>query len=240
MLRLLLALLIVVAALPAAAAEPVVPTPYHATYAVSYRGFNVGLLHFELRSPEAGVLVFETRAEPSLPARLLVSAAAFERSRMHIDGQGVRPLSWVLEDGKKGSEKDGHLAFGWAEQKVSGEVKEKPVALPVEPGLQDRLSIQIAVMTTLLRGEVPGTFPMIDGDEIKHYSYTPAGSASLKTKTGDFATVSYESTRPGSIRVSRVWYAPALGYLPVRAEQKRKGKVETVMELVSVQGRGDR
>ena len=43
----------------------------------------------------------------------------------------------------------------------------------------------------------------------------------------------YESTRDGSSRVSRFWLAPQFDYAPVRAEQIRKGKVETVMTLVS-------
>jgi hypothetical protein len=38
--------------------------------------------------------------------------------------------------------------------------------------------------------------------------------------------------------VSRVWHAAALGQVPVRAEQVRKGKVETVMELIELD-RGD-
>lgn len=233
MLRLAFVLIATAALLPTIA-EAVTPVPYTATYVVSYRGFNAGLLHFVLRSEEPGKFVYETRADPSLMARLFVSGKAVERSVMQIDANGVRPLSWFMEDGKPGDEKDGALEFAWDEERVGGTVAGKRVELPTERGLQDRLSFQIAVMSALLRSDEPGTIPMVDDGKIKRYSYTRAGSERIKTKAGEFETVLYESTRPGSNRLSRVWHAPALGHIPVRAEQLRKGRVETVMELEKV------
>lgn len=234
MLQLAMALM-AAAVMTAPITEPVNPSPYAATYSVRYRGFNVGLLHFELRKGVPGTFVYESRAEPGLLARLIVGNNAVERSVMHIDASGVRPLSWYLDDGKSGNDKDGVLEFGWDENRVSGVVEGERVELATESGLQDRLSLQIAVMTALLRGREPGTIALIDGDKIKRYSYTRAGNERIRTKAGTFETVLYESTRPGSSRISRVWHAPELGYIPVRAEQMRNGKVETVMELLKTE-----
>jgi hypothetical protein len=222
-------------AMPTMIADPVTPAPYVATYAVNYRGLNAGLLHFELRGEETDKFVYESHAEPGLLASLIVSSKAVERSVMRIDANGVRPLSWFVDDGKPGQEDDGALAFAWDEERVSGTMEGKRVELPIVPGLQDRLSFQIAVITALLRAREPGTIPMLDDGRIKHYSYTRSGTERIKTQAGEFETILYESTRPGSDRVSRVWHAPALGYIPVRAEQRRKGMVETVMELVKVE-----
>src|SRR5690606_15321781 len=102
--------LIACALLPpaAGAAESTLPRPFSATYEVSYRGIRAGSLTFTLSSDAStGRYVFETRAQPSLLARLVVSGGAFERSVMQIDAQGVRPLEWQLEDGKSGDDKDG-------------------------------------------------------------------------------------------------------------------------------------
>jgi len=227
--------LIAAVAMPTMIAEPVTPAPYIATYVVYYRGLNAGLLHFELRSEKPDTFVFESHAEPGLLASLIVSGNAVERSVIRIDANGVRPLSWFMDDGKPGHEDDGALAFAWDEERVSGTMEGKRVEMPTIPGLQDRLSFQIAVMTALLRAREPGTIPMIDDGRIKRYSYTRSGPERMKTQAGEFETILYESTRPGSNRVSRVWHAPALGYIPVRAEQRRKGTVETVMELIRVE-----
>ena len=41
--------------------------------------------------------------------------------------------------------------------------------------------------------------------------------------------------RDGSTRVTKVWHAPALGYLPVQAVQYRKGRPEVQMRLLSLE-----
>jgi len=225
----------VVLPLPFAAATDLVPAPYTATYSVSYQGITAGQLHFELRADEDGRFVYETHATPGLLASFLVSRKAIERSIIRIDADGVRPLFWFLDDGKSGKENDGALIFAWDEKRVTGTVQGERVDLPTEPGLQDRLSFQVAAMTALWRGREPGTIPVLDDNRIKPYSYIRQGAARIKTPAGEFETVLYESTRPRSKRLSRIWHAPAIGYIPVRFERLNRGKVETVMELVSVE-----
>ncbi|MFM8516437.1 MAG: hypothetical protein ACKODA_00935, partial [Nevskiaceae bacterium] len=44
-------------------------------------------------------------------------------------------------------------------------------------------------------------------------------------------TVVWSSHRPSSDRVTRVWYAPSLGFLPVQAERKRGDRLEWSMRL---------
>jgi hypothetical protein len=75
---------------------------------------------------------------------------------------------------------------------------------------------------------------MLDKDRIKEYTYTYEGEARLKTNLGELDTVIYRSQRAGSKRVTRTWYAPALGYVAVRGEQVREGKREWLMEIRSL------
>lgn len=225
-------LLIVFAAVGLANTDPPALEPFTATYAVTFRGIEAGTLHMELRrEADTGHLVYETRANPSMLARFVVSANALERSVMEVTPDGIRPLTWHLDDGKSSTKRDGALRFDWMQQSVSGEIEDKKIELQAVPRVQDRLSIQVEVMRALAQGAEPGTIPLIDDERIKEYTYKKSGTATLDTKLGKLDTVIYESTRPGSSRVSRVWHAPSLGYLPVRAEQIRKGKVETVMVL---------
>jgi hypothetical protein len=235
--RLVLTMIAAAVLLPALAAAAPSPAPFSATYSVSFRGIHAGQLFSTLRNQAPGEFVYETRAKPSGLAKLFISSKAVERSVMRIDSRGVRPISWFSDDGKSGNGRDSTLEFAWEEKRVSGVVEGKDVELPTEPTLQDRLSVQVAVITALLRAEEFGNVAIVD-DEIKQYSYTRAGTEKIRTEAGEFETIIYESTRPGSSRVSRFWHAPALGYVPVRAEQVRKGKVETVMELLKVQRTG--
>ncbi|MBL8270809.1 DUF3108 domain-containing protein [Steroidobacter sp.] len=220
----------------AARSEAVLPKPFTATYEVTYRGMRAGQLTFKLsRDAATGHYTYETTAAPSMLARFVVSSAAVERSVMEIGPEGVRPVEWHLDDGKSGTAKDGKLHFDWAKNVATGEIEGEQISLPLEAGLQDRLSIQIDVVTSLLRGEEPGLIPLIDDNRIKRYSYTKKEAAVIETKLGKLDTVLYESTREGSNRQSRFWLVPKMEYLAARAEQVRKGKVETVMTLLSVQ-----
>ncbi len=219
-----------------ARAETMTPQPFTATYAVTYRGLGAGTLQMQLqRDPQSGQYTFETRVNPSLLARFAISSNAVERSVMEIDDDGVRPLQWRMDDGKSGDKGDGTLAFDWSQRAVNGAFHGAPVALTAEAGLQDRQSIQIQVMTDLLRGREPGAVPMVNDDQIRQYAYTRGANSPVETKLGKVDAVLYESTRQGSSRVSRVWHAPSFGYVPVRAEQVRKGKVETVMTLIALE-----
>lgn len=213
-----------------------VPKPFSATYAVSYRGIGAGTITFTFsHDPATGRYTYETHPNPGVLARLFVSSAAVERSVMQIDDGGTRPIEWQLDDGKSSKAKDGELLFDWSHNTVTGTVEGEPVNLTAEPGTQDRSSIQIAVTTALLRGVEPGTIALIDDNRIKRYVYTKKEQATVDSALGKLDTVIYESTREGgSSRTSRFWMAPSLEYLPVRAEQIRKGKIETVMVLQRV------
>jgi hypothetical protein len=219
-----------------ARSETILPKPFTATYDVTYRGMRGGQLTFKLSRDEAtGRYTYETTVDPSMLARFVIGSAAVERSVMEIGPEGVRPIEWRLDDGKSGTAKDGELNFDWNRNLATGIVENEKIELPLEAGLQDRLSIQIDVVTSLLRGEEPGLIPLIDDNRVKRYSYVKKQAASIDTKLGKLDTVVYESTRQGSDRQSRFWLVPNMEYLAARAEQVRKGKVETVMTLVSFQ-----
>ncbi|MBB6091417.1 hypothetical protein HNQ60_000263 [Povalibacter uvarum] len=216
-------------------ATATLPKPFVATYAVTFRGLNAGTLRMEFRqdsSPQRYVL--ETRASPSALASFVVSSAAFERTILEVTPDGLRPVQWELDDGKSGNKGDGQLTFNWTDLTVSGSYEGQPVKLALEPGMQDRLSIQLGAMTSLLQGHEPGTIAMVNGDNIRHYTYTRGKTETVQSKLGALDTVVYESTRPNSNRISRVWHAPSLEFIAARAEQIRKGKVETVMTLVEL------
>ena len=219
----------------AAKSDAIVPKPFTAVYEVSYRGMRAGLLTLKLSRDDAtGRYTYQTSADPSMLARFFVSSAAMERTVMEIGPDGVRPLEWQFDDGKSSTAKDGHLTFDWARNVATGEIEGEKIELPLEPGLQDRLSIQVDVVTSLLRGEQPGTIPLIDDNRVKRYNYVKKETTSIDTKLGKLDAVVYESTREGSDRQARFWMIPNMEYVAARAEQIRKGKVETVMVLQSV------
>ena len=210
--------------------------PYKARYQVSYRGLSGGQIENSMsRSSVAGQWLYETRAYPSLLGRVAVSPNARERSVMQVTPAGVRPLTFDFNDGSDSSTKDVRFKFDWAAGSVRGEAEGVPFEMPVRPGMQDTASVQAAMIIELLAGRAPTGFPILTGRKLHDYRYWSEGKATVMTPYGQFDAVVWAFQRDGSTRLTKVWHAPALGFVPVQAIQYRKGQAETQMKLVNFQ-----
>lgn len=199
--------------------------PYIAEYDVKYGSLSVGTSRTELRRATLpGEWLIESRTTASGLARLIAGGTLVQRSTFQVDDGAMRPLSYRFDDGMKRSEKDVTLDFDWAAGRVKGVSEGKPVDLASETGLQDAASMQAFVLLRLSGGEEPGIVPMIEKNKIKYYRYTLLRRERLKTALGVFDTLVYRSARDGKARETLLWYAPALGYVSVQAEQREDGK----------------
>jgi len=233
--RLGVAALVGLAAATAAASGPAKePQPYVARYQASYRGISGGQIENGLRrGAKPGEWLYETRAYPNLLGRVAVSPQARERGTMRISSDGVRPLSFAFDDGSDNLAKDVRFTFDWSEGRVRGEAQGEPFDLPLKPGTHDTASVQAAMIVELLAGREPQGFTILMGSKLREYRYWSEGRATVATPLGEFETVVWANRRDGSDRITRVWHAPALGFVPVQAVQYRKGKAETQLKIVS-------
>ncbi len=210
---------------PAAGAADAVLAPFLADYDVRYGNMAVGTSRTELsRSNPAGHWVIETRSSASGFARIIATGTLMQRSSFEVGPAGLRPLSYRFDDGTRRTGRDVTLEFDWRTGRVRGTAEEEPVEIATSPGLQDAASIQALVFARLRGGSELGSIPMIEKDRVKHYRYTYLRRERLKTAIGELETVAYRSARDGSDRETISWFAPALGYTLVQAEQRREGK----------------
>lgn len=199
-------------------------TPFIAEYEVRYGNLSVGSSRTALaRDAQPGRWTIESQSNARGFARIIASGTLTQRSLFDADAAGLRPHSYRFDDGTQRTGHDVTLQFDWRAGRVTGIAEDEPVDVAVEAGLQDAASIQALVMLRLLAGVEPGTIPMIEKDRIKRYRYTLLRRERLKTAIGEYETVVYQSARDGSSRETLSWYAPALGFALLRAEQRRHG-----------------
>jgi len=209
--------------------------PYKARYQVSYRGLGGGQIEASLaRGNVPGQWLYETRAYPNLFGRIAVSPAAREHGVMQVGADGVRPLRFDFNDGSDNSQKDVRFTFDWDAGRVRGEAQGTPFDLAVQPGTQDTASVQAAMLVALLAGEAPTGYPILTGSKLREYRYWNEGKARVATPLGSYDCVVWANKRDGSTRLTKVYHAPALGYIPVQAVQYRKGQAEVQMKLVEL------
>jgi len=219
----------------AALAATECPQPFRITFDVQWHGMGAGTSTLELTKKSTQDYVYRSSNTARGFFRLALPDTITQESTFSIvDGQVV-PSSYVGDDGSSDTSRDVSLKFDWTALRVTGVAENKPVDAALTPGVQDSLSVQVALMCALAAGESPKSFQLIDKTEVKEYQYTHEGNASLDTPVGKLDTVIYASQRKGSKRLTRLWIAPSLGYLPVRAEQVNKGKRELQLTLKSAE-----
>lgn len=221
------------------AAAPAELRPHVVTYRVEFKGMTAGDLQLQLSRDSGDVWRYETRPQPSFLARMVVSASSIERGTFRLTADGVQPLAYSLDDGTAQRGKDeASFEYDRTAGRVRGYARGEPLDLELAPGLQDPLSIRAAILLDLLRGRELGTYPMIDGRQVRRYVYRRAGTETLKTAVGTIETVVYTSAREGAdarAKTWKYWYAPSLGWLPVRIHQIDKGQPRLAFEIRSVE-----
>lgn len=215
-------------------ADAAVPT-YTATYRLNYKGKEAGTAEFGVRYlADKDVYEFSSRVMAKGMLKLARPNPAVERSQFRVDSAGIRPLEFWYEDGSRSGEDNFHIEFDWQRRvaTVSNADGRREMALP-EAAL-DRGSLQVALMRDLATAGAVRSYRLADEDGIVEYEYTENGTATMPAGKESVATRILTQQRAGSSRVTTLWVAPGLRFLPVRIEQRRDGEVQTAFELVSV------
>jgi hypothetical protein len=209
---------------------------YTATYRVEYKGKEAGTAEFSVRALEGGVYEFSSRTLAKGLLKLARPNPAVERSRFRVENAAVRPLEFWHEDGSRSGDDNLHIEFDWQRGIATVGTTDARREMAVPEGALDRGSLQVALMRDLAATGAPRTYSLADEDSVASYEYVDNGTATTETGVGPLATRIFTQQRAGSSRVTWLWVAPELEFLPVRIEQRRDGEVQTTFTLVSVTG----
>ncbi len=215
----------------AALAQAGAPEPFAAVFTLEWHGLNAGNSTLTLEQTAPGTYEYRSVNRARGLFRLAFPDPISEWSVFALVDGHVRPRSYQEDNGPGRAGQNVALRFDWEAGRVLGTEDGKPVDQPLDAGVQDPLSVQIELMRELAAGWSPTRFLLFDKTEAQQYHYTRERAERLDTPLGPLDTVVYRSDRPGSDRVMRLWLAPSLGYLPVQAERRRRGKVEFALHI---------
>ena len=219
--RTVLALMLAAAlALPSASASEL--TPHRAEYKVKISVVS-GQLNTELKATANGYAATHV-IKPTGLSRMITRGTMNVTSTFRADAQGIKPVTYHAID-TIGDDPETLIAFNWDTNEASGTVGDEDVVLQLDGIAHDSVSIQYALMHDLLNGEPDDTYVLFDVDKMRVAEVRNVGTKQVKTKAGQYDVVGIQHQKQGSSRVTTLWCARELDYLPVIIEQHRKEKL---------------
>jgi hypothetical protein len=225
--------------LPTLAAEL---KPFSASYTADWKQLPIsGTAERNLQRLDDG------RWQLSFEASMLV-ASLTEQSTFRLENNAFLPLTYRYERSGLGKGKEVEQDFDWSAKQVLGNDRGTAVRFPLNLGLQDKSTYQLALQHDVAAGKKSMSYQVVDGDEIETYDFRVLGEEVVRTKAGLIDAIKVERVRDPtqSNRKTILWFAKDWGHLLVRLHQVEKdGKEYQIMlkdgtvEGKPVEGRRD-
>lgn len=189
-------------------------TPFTASYAADMKSVPVnGEAVHSLQQNSDGTWDLKFRAS-------MFVARLTEESTLALESDRVVPLNYRYERKGLGRGRETVQTFDWAAGEVRGVHKKEAFTLPLQPGVLDKTTYQLALQRDLLAGKTEMSYLVVDGDEVEQYQFRVVGNERVTTRNGQFDAVEVERVRePDAKRETTLWFARDWNYLLVRLSQ---------------------
>jgi hypothetical protein len=149
-----------------------------------------------------------------------------ETSSFDTAPTGVKPREYVSIDTLSRDKENVRVSFDWQTGEARGTVNGSEVVSIIEGIAHDRISIQYEVMHDLLNSVASDKYTMFEIDRLRPVNVRTIGKRRVDVPAGEFDVIGIQHQAEGSKRVTTLWCARELDYLPVIIEQHRKGKLK--------------
>lgn len=217
-------------------AESLPVAPFTAYYTVYGKGLPLGEATLSLSDEGGGHYQMSSDVHPTGVAALLVS----KELREQVSGRFANgiPQPARYEQQQRGSDRGTTvLEFDWQQGELQAHSGAAQATLPLAARVVDPLSLHLLVIEDLQQGRQVDSYTLVDETELKTYTVSHDGEKTLETPLGQIKTVQISRQRPGSSRITRLWFAPAYGYLPVQITQYKNGSEDLSMVIARISGR---
>ncbi|MBJ9977174.1 DUF3108 domain-containing protein [Pseudomonas sp. S75] len=163
----------------------------------------------------------------------MMIASLTEQSTVRMENDALLPLKYHFERGGLGKAKKVDLDFDWTSKKVTGSDRGDAISLPLNRGVLDKSTYQLALQHDVAAGKKSMTYPVVDGDEVDNYDFRVLGTEKVSTKSGQVEAVKVERVRDPSQskRITELWFAKDWDYLLVQLRQVENDGKEYVIVL---------
>ena len=206
---------------------------FAATFKIMRGSLRLGTTEVSLTVEDNGAYRYESHTWPSAWISWLLKEDLRELSRGVMDYAGIRPHYYHYQRSGRNSARAADLTFDWNTSTVVNDVDNSRWEMPIPAGTLDKLATQLGMMRELQNGATDKTFAVADGGKLKQYSFQIIGTETIDLPAGRFETVKLNQVGHGKNKLTYIWCAPELHYLPVRIWQRKQDQSEYHSELES-------
>jgi hypothetical protein len=222
---------------PASAAQAPLQ-PFSAEYATLRNGSEAGRTTLTLVDNGDGswTLTSDTRGTAGLARLAGIQVVETTRLRWN-DGQPETLDYRYRQDGLRSRSRHGE--FDWAAGEVRMEDNGRQASYATVPGLIDRQTVTLAIAADLANGARAFDYKVAVKDRVEDMRYRRPAEQVVEVPAGRFDAVRMVRERDpaaAGTRSSQSWFAPSLGWLPVKIEQVEKKGDTIILELLSFRG----
>lgn len=137
------------------------------------------------------------------------------------NGPTPLPIEYRFLHTGNGAPKTAVIHFNRQQDEATGHMQNgDPVKVAIEPDTLDRMSIQLALMQAVARGQKTLRFTTVETkDKLSHYVFHDLGQATVVTSYGSMKTIHLQRIWQAKHIQFNFWLAPSLDYVPVQLTQ---------------------
>lgn len=125
-----------------------------------------------------------------------------------------------------------NLDFDQTTKKVTGFENKDPVNVPLQSGMLDKSTYQLALQRDVAAGKKSMSYNVVEGTDVDTYDFRVIGPEKVQTKAGSIDAIKVERVRDPtqSKRITQMWFAKDWGGLLVALRQvETDGKEYNIM-----------
>lgn len=204
---------------------------FTATFQIMRDSLRLGTNEVALTVEENGDYRYESHTWPNSWISWLLKEDLRELSRGIMDDEGIRPLFYRYMRSGRRTTRTAELTFDWKTSTVVNNVDDSRWEMTIPAGTLDKLATQLGIMLELQNGASEKTFAVADGGKLKQYAFQAIGMETVELPAGSFETVKLHRVGDSTQKLTYIWCAPELHYLPVRILQRNEDQSEYRREL---------
>ena len=215
------------------------PADFQASYLTEKYGSVVAKTYLAKKT-SADLISYTSSSEAVGLAAMFTSDRITETSSLQIKDPHMAPYLLGYNYSRKDKSKyNQHIKTSWDEQHsatIQTSYRNKRNQLTATHPVWDKLSVQLALMNDIKQAKIHDTlnYKVIDKNAISDYSFEYLGEEKIDINDKTYQTRKLKRIHSSGKRVTIMWLAPELAYLPVAIEQHKDNDLHWIMKIQDI------